>query len=66
MRILYLHQYFNTPDMPGSTRSYELAKRLVNNDHKVYLVTTRRDKYQDKQIGWTNESGIQVCWLPIA
>jgi len=65
MRILYLHQYFNTPDMPGSTRSYELAKRLVNNDHKIYLVTTKRDKYQDKQIGWTNETGIQVCWIPI-
>ncbi|MDR8470779.1 glycosyltransferase family 4 protein, partial [Acinetobacter baumannii] len=29
MRILYFHQYFNTPDMSGGTRSYEMARRLV-------------------------------------
>jgi len=27
MRITYLHQYFNTPEMSGGTRSYEMARR---------------------------------------
>jgi hypothetical protein len=26
MRIIYLHQYFNTPAMSGITRSYELGR----------------------------------------
>ena len=43
MIIIYLHQYFNTNDMPGSTRSYELSKNLVENGHTVYLITSKRD-----------------------
>jgi len=66
MRIIYLHQYFNTPDMPGSTRSFELAKRLVKNDHKVWMITSKRDSHQDSRIGWSIENGIDVCWLPIS
>ena len=66
MRIVYLHQYFNTPNMPGSTRSFDLAKRLVENGHRVYMVTSKRDSHQKHQIGWTNENGINVCWLPVS
>lgn len=40
MKILYLHQYFATPDESGSTRSYEMARRLVERGHHVDLVTT--------------------------
>ena len=40
MHILYLHQYFNPPDGIGSTRSYEMARRLVQAGHKVTLVTS--------------------------
>ena len=29
MRIVYLHQYFITPQMAGGSRSYEMARRLV-------------------------------------
>lgn len=35
MRVIYLHQYFNTPDMSGGTRSYEMARRLVAMGHQV-------------------------------
>jgi hypothetical protein len=42
MRIVYLHQYFNTPDMPGATRSYELARRLVQKGHRVDMITSDR------------------------
>ncbi|MGE6377858.1 glycosyltransferase family 4 protein [Peribacillus muralis] len=37
MKILYLHQYFNTDK--GSTRSYEIAKYLVSKKNKVTIIT---------------------------
>ena len=66
MRIIYLHQYFNTNDMPGSTRSFELSKKLVENGHKVYLITSKRDNHQLQKNGWTKESGIDVYWAPVS
>lgn len=65
MKIIYLHQYFNTPDMSGGTRSYEMARRLVAAGHEVHMVTTWREATEKK--GWflTEEAGIQVHWLPV-
>ena len=66
MKIIYLHQYFNTNEMPGSTRSFELSKRLVENGHRVYLITSKRDDYQLQKNGWTKENGIDVYWTPVS
>ena len=66
MKIIYLHQYFNTNEMPGSTRSFELSKKLVENGHKVYLITSKRDSYQLEKNGWTKEKGIDVYWAPVS
>ncbi len=63
MNILYLHQYFNTPEMPGSTRSYEFAKRLVSDGHNVYMVTTNWQSKSKKK--FSIENGIKVFWGPI-
>lgn len=65
MRIIYLHQYFNTPGMTGGTRSYELARRLVERGHEVHMVTTLRN--HDGRRDWfrSEEAGIQVHWLPV-
>lgn len=65
MKIIYLHQYFNTPDMPGGTRSYEMARRLVAYGHQVEMVTSWRE--EDGKSAWftTQESGISVHWLPV-
>ena len=65
MKIVYLHQYFNTPDMPGSTRSYEMARRLVDRGHEVCMVTSWREKSDRNDWFITNEAGIQVHWLPV-
>jgi len=39
MRILYLHQYFCTPQSSGGVRSYEFARRWVEAGHEVEVVT---------------------------
>lgn len=40
MKVLYLHQYFATPNSNAGTRSYEMAKRLIAKGHDVTFVTT--------------------------
>jgi hypothetical protein len=44
MKIVYLHQYFNTPDTTGSTRSFEMARRWVEAGHEVHAA--RRARYR--------------------
>jgi glycosyltransferase involved in cell wall biosynthesis len=65
MRILYLHQYFNTPAMAGSTRSYEIGRRLVAAGHSVEMITSARETSASR--GWfvTEEAGMRVHWLPV-
>lgn len=64
MRVLYLHQYFNTPAMSGGTRSYELARRLVDFGHHVTMITSDRDP-EAPFLRWRveNVDGIEVHWL---
>lgn len=64
MHIIYLHQYFNTPQMPGGTRSYEVAKRLVKLGHKVTIITSNRSTESG---GWvvTSQDGFDVHWVPV-
>lgn len=66
MRVVYLHQYFNTPAMAGGTRSYEMARRLVAAGHQVDLVTTWREPTDKRDWFVTEEAGIRVHWLPVA
>lgn len=67
MKIIYLHQYFNTPEMSGGTRSYEMARRMVAAGHEVHMVTSCRESEVPEQ-GWyqTVEAGIQVHWYPVS
>ncbi len=65
MKIIYLHQYFNTPEMPGSSRPYEFAKRLVAMGHEVTMITTYREHYKTNKWFKTNYDGIQIHWLPL-
>ncbi|MCC5851176.1 MAG: glycosyltransferase family 4 protein [Verrucomicrobia bacterium] len=67
MKIIYLHQYFFTPSMQGttSTRSFEMARRLVKYGHEVHMVTSWRDETEEKTWFETTEEGIHVHWLPV-
>ena len=66
IRIIYLHQYFNTPKMSGGTRSYEMARRMVAAGNEVHMVTSFREDEPHKK-GWfqTEEAGIKVHWHPV-
>jgi len=66
MKILYLHQYFNTPEMKGGTRSYEMALRMVKRGHEVHMITSRKE-YKTSGNLWESEviEGIYVHWLPV-
>ena len=44
MRILYFHQYFNTPSGTGGTRSYEMARALINAGHEVHMICCSTSK----------------------
>jgi len=38
MHILYFHQHFSTPKGATGTRSYEMARSLIENGHKVTMI----------------------------
>ncbi len=38
MKLLYFHQHFSTPQGSTGTRSYEMAKRLIEHGHQVTMV----------------------------
>lgn len=61
MKILYVHQYFKTPEEGGSIRSYYLAKGLVDAGHQVTMITAHNSNYEIK-----NMDGINVHYLPIS
>lgn len=67
MKIIYLHQYFNTLSMSGGSRSYEMARRFVSWGHEVHMVTSIRNGNENKAKRWykTREKGIQVHWLQV-
>ena len=65
MKILYLHQYFTTPTMSGGTRSYEMARRMVNAGHEVHIITSWRETTDHKDWFYQNIDGIHVHWLPV-
>ncbi len=67
MVITYLHQYFNTLEMSGGTRSYEMARSLVERGHIVHMITSIREPKHNDNKKWvqTVENGIHVHWYPV-
>lgn len=64
MKIIYLHQYFNTPEMSGGTRSYEMARRLVASGHEVHMITSWVKDTPHQTWFEENIDGIKVHWFP--
>ena len=62
MRIIYVHQYFQTPAEGGAVRSYHLAKGMVDAGMEVEMITSGNQKEYD--IRWID--GIKVHYLPVS
>lgn len=60
-KLLYIHQYFKTPQEGGAIRSYYLAKGLVRKGFEVEMITSHNESvYAFKVI-----DGIRVHYLPV-
>jgi hypothetical protein len=44
MKVLILHQHFNTPEKGGAQRSYYLAKALVDHGIETIVITGSNEK----------------------
>ena len=60
MKVLILHQHFNTPYEGGAIRSYYLAKALVDKGFETVVVTGSNDKE-----GIQDVDGITVHYLKV-
>lgn len=60
MNLLYIHQYFKTPQEGGCVRSYHLAKGLVKLGHEVTMITAHDEFSKEQEI-----DGIHVHYLQI-
>lgn len=60
MKILYIHQYFNTPRQPGGTRSYWISQELIKRGHQVTMITTARKGFEP---GEQDVDGIHVVFV---
>ena len=62
VRLIYIHQYFRTPEQGGAVRSYHLAKGLVQAGIGVEMITAHdRSTYDQRWI-----DGVRVHYLPVA
>lgn len=62
MKVIYIHQYFRTPEQGGAVRSYHLAKGLIQAGIDVELITAHPHGEYDQR--WID--GIKVHYLPVA
>ncbi len=62
MRIIYIHQYFVTPQEGGATRSYYLAKGMVEKGIEVEMITSHNKGFYDLRL----IDGIKVHYLPVS
>jgi glycosyltransferase involved in cell wall biosynthesis len=73
LNVLYFHQYFATRRRSTATRSYELARRLVDRGHSVTIVSRdtrmlesgRDGKPEGRVVAREQVDGIDVLYLNI-
>jgi len=61
VKILYIHQYFRTPEEGGAIRSYYLAKGMVDNGIEVEMITSHNKPTEEVKV----IEGIKVHYLPV-
>jgi glycosyltransferase involved in cell wall biosynthesis len=61
MKVIYIHQYFRTPEEGGAIRSYHMAKELVLQGYEVEMVTAHNKRHYKK----ATVEGFSVHYLPV-
>lgn len=61
MKVLYIHQYFRTPDEGGAIRSYYLTRELVKKGFEVEVISA----HNENQVEVKNIEGVRVHYLPV-
>ena len=61
MKILYIHQYFKTPNEPGGTRSYWISKELIKRGHHVVMIASTNKQHTDEKVEVID--GIEVHYV---
>jgi len=61
MKILYIHQYFSTPETTVGSRSYYISRELVRRGHEVVMLTMEDEaRFRVKR---TIVDGIRVIYM---
>jgi len=63
LNILYIHQYFKTPNEPGGTRSYWLSLELIKSGHNVTMLSANNNI--ETLYKRTNIDGIDVIYVKV-
>ena len=58
MNIYYIHQYFKLPSEAGGTRSYWLAKALIDKGYNVTVITTSNNIQKSKEFHFVDNINI--------
>lgn len=61
MIIIYIHQYFKTPQEPGGTRSYWISKELIKRGHHVVMICSTNEQHPDEKVEMID--GIEVHYV---
>lgn len=61
MKVLYIHQYFKTPEEPGGTRSYWFSKELISRGINVVMITSTNSRHPEE--GKYVVDGIDVVYV---
>ena len=61
MNILYIHQYFKTPEEPGGTRSYWISQELIKRGHRVTMICSTNERHPEATREDAN--GIDVIYV---
>jgi glycosyltransferase involved in cell wall biosynthesis len=71
MKLIYIHQYFETPDQFGGLRTYQNALHLMKQGHKVTVISGARSYHSSSMGKWFDNDlfhketidGIEVIWV---
>lgn len=65
MKILFLHQFFGTPNQKGSLRAYDICRKMIERRYEVHVITSysKFSELKKKKIKFKIINGINVHFI---